>query len=82
MSLSESYWHERMDGSRFGIFDIHYVVTSLKCFSEATRESHIKKLLNIFGCLQRATVRQKSIVIYPGNISYISDKGSINTYWL
>ena len=82
MSLSESYWHERMDRSRFGIFDIHYVVTSLKCFSEATRESHIKRLLNIFGCLQRATVRQKSIVIYPGNISYISDKGSINTYWL
>ena len=46
------------------------------------REGHLKRLVKIFGHLQDATGRCKSIVILPEGIREINGKGDNTTYFL
>ena len=63
-------------------FDINSAVTSLNCVSAAPWEGHLKWLVKIFGCLQDATGRRKSIVIYPEDTRETSGNGDNTVYWL
>ena len=56
-------------------FDIRFAVNSLKSFSAAPKEDHLKRLVKIFGYLQNPTGRRKSIVILPEEITDVSGKG-------
>ena len=63
-------------------FDIRFAVTYLNFFSMASMESHLKRLVNIFGYLKDATGIHKSIVISLEDIREISGKGDNTADWL
>ena len=60
---------------QIGRFDIRLAVTSINRFSAAPKEGHIKRLVKIFGYLQKNTRRWKSIFILPEDITEVSGKG-------
>ena len=65
-----------------GRFDICYTVTYLNRFSAAPREGHLKRLVKIFGYLQKVLAKRKIIVVSPEDIVEIICKGANNKQWL